>query len=440
MPEDSKGSNPEAVIHKEHIREMAFALAGEQSLNLQAGDILVVNCDEWGYGLFQELIPICEEKEVTVRLADNGVEKVTNELLNLQHRFENGFYPIPISDHERHERLQEEVDAIAGVHLYEGANKMIALRGFPGRIDYKTTGITKEIQDSYEKSAQKNRDVRAGKDNVVIMMPTPKEAEELGMDFDEYVNRFMEAGGKHDWAKYYEAQKVLIERLNQGKYLEIHQYDETAPEGWREMSLTVKLRKKDDGKDSWANSTIRRNYPGGEIFTGPQDVNGLFCVAGLMDFDGILLHGIKFQIDQNQVVLDSVDILVSEEANKEEILSKILEILKQDEGASKIGELGIGTNNLIIGPQINAVLREKKLGIHLAIGSSYSEYNTKPYPDGSDVNLDNGVRSMKHIDVATTTYKGLVLKLDGKIFMLNGAFYNEEEVIDPRVEILNSQN
>lgn len=423
MPDNPE---PSENLTPAYIEQMANALAGEQSLNLQPGDILVVNCDEHGYELFNALQAICEEKEVIIRLADNGIDRVTHELQEVRDTFveyRNGAW---LNEDELVHFVQQSTDAIAGVDLYEGANKMIALRGFPGRVNYEEAGIPKEIENAYESSASKNRKVREGKDNVVIMMPTPKEAEELGMDYSEYVKKFMEAGGNHDWVEYYKAQQLLIERLNQGKVLEINQFDEDAPEGWQNMNLVIQLKEKVEDKDTWANSTIRRNYPGGEVFTGPQKVNGRFCVYGLMDFDGILLQGIQFDIKDGQVDLEGLDILVKDSEDKDDILKKVIEILKVDEGASRIGELGIGTNNLITGPQINAVLREKKLGIHIALGYSYSEYNDKPYPNGSSINIDNGIRSEKHIDVATTNYNGLILELDVKTLMRNGVFFDEE--------------
>lgn len=430
----------EVQINNDLIQQMAEALAGEQSLNLQRGDILVVNCDEHGYELFNSLQMICEEKEVVIKLADNGIGRVTKELHEVRDilaNYRNGNW---INNNELEDFIQQMTDDIAGVDLYQGANKMIALRGFPGKIDYEAEGIPEEIAKAYEISAKKNRAAREGKDNVVIMMPTPREAQELGMEYEDYFRQFMEAGAKHNWVEYYKAQKLLIERLNQGEELEIYQFDEEAPEGWQEMNLKVKLKKKIEGKDTWANSTIRRNYPGGEVFTGPEIVNGHFCVHGLMDFDGILLRGIKFDIVDKQVDLDSLNILVTEGEDKEAILKKVIEILSLDPGASKIGELGIGTNNLIVGPQINAVLREKKLGIHLALGYSYSEYNEKPYPDGSNINIDNGNTSENHIDIATTHNRGLLLKLDGKVLMAGGVFYGEDEKPDTRLAIISAIN
>ena len=423
-------SETEASINKNLIHQMAEALAGEQSLNLQQGDILVVNCDEHGYELFTSLQAICEEKGVIIKLADNGIDRVTRELQEVRETYSSYRKGNWLNEAELENYIQLRTDDIAGVGLYQGANKMIALRGFPGKVKYEEAGIPNEIEDAYEISAAKNRAVREGKDNVVIMMPTPREAEELGMEYEEYFRRFMEAGANHDWVEYYKAQKLLIERLNQGRELEIYQFDEEAPEGWQEMKLKIRLKEKVEGRDTWANSTIRRNYPGGEIFTGPQRVDGHFCIYGLMDFDGILLQGIQFDINDGQVNLEGLDILVKEDEDKEAILNKVIEILKEDEGASRIGELGIGTNNLITGPQINAVLREKKLGIHLALGFSYREYNDKPYPDGSNINIDNGNKSDNHIDIATTHYLGLILKLDGKLLMVNGVFYGEDEKPD----------
>lgn len=436
MPENPEQQEPHRLL----VRGMAEALAGEQSLNLQEGDIFVVNCDEHGYELYAELEEICQKRGVEIRLADNGIQKVTGELQELrdivkQYRAGDIMNAKQITDF-----IEQDTEEIAGVKLYEGANKMIALRGFPGKVNYEEGGIPPDIEEAYEKAAQKNRAVRAGKDNVVIMMPTPDEAEVLGIPYEDYFRQFMEAGANHNWSEYYDAQKHLIERLNQGKELVVTQFDENAPEDWQDMNLTVKLKMKEEDKDMWANSTIRRNYPGGEVFTGPELVTGHFCVYGPMDFNGILLKGIKFRIVDNQVDLHTLDIFEEDETVKENTLKEIIQILNKDTGASGIGELGIGTNNLITGPQVNAVLREKKLGIHLALGDSYSEYNHRPYPDGSDINIDNGNRSENHIDIATTTYRGLTLELDGRILMHDGVFLDETGNPDERLEILSARS
>lgn len=422
-------------IPEDYTSRMAEELAGPQSLNLVKGDVLLINCDEWGISLYQKLAKICEDRGVELRLAYNGTQNIPEELVNLQNRIAEGAFDEGSSE------LAAEVENIAGVHLNEGANKVIALRGFPP-LDLKANGISDHVNELYENAAQKNRELRGPKDWIVVLIPTPEEARIIGLSYEEYLEMFFKAIDR-DYETVYTEQSRAIEKLRKGKKLEITQHNPDAPEGWQDTYLEIDIEDHfRDGIVNWANSTIRRNMPGSEIFTAPNNVNGVFTVFGPISFAREVLKGMKWVIKDNEIDLDQLEILIEggdqDSAEYARILKEVKAELTKDEGARFIGELGIGTNPVIQGSQINAVLAEKKLGFHLAAGDSYEIYNEKPYADGVWVHVDNGIRSAHHYDLPSANYEGLTIKLDGEQFMVNGVFVNPDGTPDPQLAYISA--
>jgi aminopeptidase len=126
-----------------------------------------------------------------------------------------------------------------------------------------------------------------------------------------------------------------------------------------DLTLDVSGRK-------WINSDGRRNMPSGEIFTGPVEtgVNGqLSCVQPVLH-DGRLLEGIVLAFENGRVV----------EARSKTHQDYLRAMLSMDEGASIVGELGIGLNEGI-DRFSGSILYDEKIGgtAHVAVGSSYPE-------------------------------------------------------------------
>lgn len=443
MLTESQPSYPEFPrFDDQMITKLADSIASSQSLNIQKGDIVVMNCDDWGIQIYNKLKIICESRGAELRLAFNGVTNITEELKNLQLRvnhLEERRKP-PMGGEVQNEAdlmdswIQNETDLIAGSPLYENANKMIALRGFPELNLDKVKEIKEPVKAAYERSAQKNREARNGFDNIVILMPTPKEAEIANMPVDEYYDMFIKACTR-DYEAVHRAQQKLIERLQKGKTLTITQAHEDAPEGWQNTNLTIDIEQESD-TPTWANSVIARNLPGSEVFTAPHSVNGIFTVYGAISICSEVLQGIKLTIKDNQIDIDKIDILLSEQDKDryDDILKKVKEEFKLDPGASKIGELGIGTNPVLQGILVNAVLAEKKIGIHLGIGNSY--HFVKYYPNQGEVDLDNGVRSKEHFDLASGTFMGMTIQIDEQVLMKDGVFLDENGSPDPELAVL----
>jgi aminopeptidase len=108
------------------------------------------------------------------------------------------------------------------------------------------------------------------------------------------------------------------------------------------------------------------NMPGGEVFYAPVE-DSAEGVVTFSDFPAVRfgreVGGARLRFEGGRVVDASA-------ASNEAFL---LEMLAVDEGASRLGELGIGCNRAIQRFSRNLAFDEKIDGtIHLALGSSYS--------------------------------------------------------------------
>ena len=106
--------------------------------------------------------------------------------------------------------------------------------------------------------------------------------------------------------------------------------------------------------------------PSGEVFTGPVETSA----EGRIRFDipssprGVEVGGIELEFREGVVVSARAD-------RGDEVLQAAL---ATDDGARRLGELGIGTNFGIDRP-VGQILFDEKIGgtVHLALGRSYPE-------------------------------------------------------------------
>jgi leucyl aminopeptidase (aminopeptidase T) len=127
------------------------------------------------------------------------------------------------------------------------------------------------------------------------------------------------------------------------------------------------------------------NLPGGECFTAPGEVNGVFVVDGVVgDFlcarFGILRQTpLTIHVGRNRIT--SVDC-----ANKE-LEQAFWEYTHTDENSDRVGEFAIGTN-IGVSRVIGNILQDEKFpGIHIAFGDPYGAHTGAPW------------KSTTHIDV-----------------------------------------
>jgi len=93
-------------------------------------------------------------------------------------------------------------------------------------------------------------------------------------------------------------------------------------------------------------------------------------------------------------------------------------ILDTDDGARRLGELGIGMNRGIDEFSYN-MLFDEKMGdtIHLALGRAYEEC----LPDGVE-----GNQSAVHVDMIVDMADDSYIEVDGEVVQRNGTFRFED--------------
>jgi aminopeptidase len=146
----------------------------------------------------------------------------------------------------------------------------------------------------------------------------------------------------------------------------------------------------------------KHNMPDGEFFTGPVEdsVNGEVTFSYPAVYGGREVAGVHLRFEDGRVVDASA-------SRNEEFL---IQTLDTDEGARRLGELGIGTN-YGIDRFTKEILLDEKIGgtIHLAVGMSY------PETGGEN---DSAV----HWDMVCDLRQGGSITVDGQEMQVDGRF------------------
>ena len=144
------------------------------------------------------------------------------------------------------------------------------------------------------------------------------------------------------------------------------------------------------------------NMPDGEFFTGPHEdsAEGEITFHLPASYSGREVSGVRFRFEGGKVV----------DATAERGEDFLIEVLDTDEGARRLGELGIGTN-FGITAGTGEILLDEKIGgtVHLAVGQSY--------PETGGVN-----ESAVHWDMICDLRKGGSITVDGELLQQDGEF------------------
>ena len=190
----------------------------------------------------------------------------------------------------------------------------------------------------------------------VTVWPTPALAQQAGMstgDFAAFVARalFLDRDDPvAAWAGLSVLQDRLVARLGDARELRIE------GEG-TDLSVSVAGR-------TWINSDGRRNMPSGEVFTGPSSASGVVRFDIPSSPRGVEVSGVVLELREG--------VVVSARADRGDAVLQAM--LATDDGARRLGEIGIGTNFGIDRPS-GMTLFDEKIGgtVHLALGRSYPE-------------------------------------------------------------------
>ncbi|MGA8282891.1 MAG: aminopeptidase [Desulfobacterales bacterium] len=114
------------------------------------------------------------------------------------------------------------------------------------------------------------------------------------------------------------------------------------------------------------------NLPGGEIFTSPYNLNGVFVVDGVV---GDYLCQKYGDLEQTPLTIEIVDSRIKNlQCANQELLTEFTRYTSTDENSDRVGEFAIGTN-IAVKDIIGHILQDEKLpGIHIAFGHPYPEH------------------------------------------------------------------
>ncbi len=231
-------------------------------------------------------------------------------------------------------------------------------------------------------------------DWTLTLYPTDAYAQDADMDtaaFTEFVLiacKLDQPDPVAAWLELRAEQQRLIDWLD-GKQ-EIHL---VGPE----INLTLSIAGR-----TWINSDGKRNFPSGEIFTGPVEdsVNGTIRFSFPVVTAGREISDIRLRFADGKVV----------EASAAKNENFLIQTLDTDSGARFLGEFAFGTNFSITRFTKNILFDEKIGGtVHMAVGSGY--------PETGSTNT-----SAVHWDMICDLRQGGRVDVDGQPFMRDGSF------------------
>jgi aminopeptidase len=153
---------------------------------------------------------------------------------------------------------------------------------------------------------------------------------------------------------------------------------------------------------TWVNSDGKRNFPSGEVFTGPVEDSA----EGHVQFSyPVVTQGLEVA---DVALRFSAGVVVDASASKNEDF--LISTLDTDPGARRLGEFAFGTNNRLSRWTKNILLDEKIGGtVHMALGAGY--------PETGSTN-----RSAIHWDLICDTRNVGVVTADGSLVLKDGEY------------------
>ncbi len=186
---------------------------------------------------------------------------------------------------------------------------------------------------------------------AIVRVPTAEWAVATGVDPDRLFTEWRESF-QADWADGAVRMGHLCRRLDECSTVVID-------DGWGTLELPTAGR-------TWVPFSGTANWPDGEIATAPleDEVRGRICFPGRFAFAGTWIRDLELEFEDGAVVRESA-------AEGIELVSRLLDT---DEGARRVGELGIGTNAALRTMTGDLLIDEKILGtVHIALGRAYPE-------------------------------------------------------------------
>ncbi len=228
----------------------------------------------------------------------------------------------------------------------------------------------------------------------LTLFPTEAFAQDADMSLAEYEAFVYGAGLLHEpdpvaaWRRQGVEQQRLVDWLHGKETVRV-----TGPD----TDLTVSIKDR-----IFINAEGKRNFPDGEIFTGPVEdsANGRVRFTYPANLNGREITDIRLTFRDGAVV-------EAHAAQGQEYLDRLLDT---DAGARRLGEFAFGTNFGITRFTKNTLFDEKIGGtMHMALGRSY--------PDTGGRN-----ESAIHTDIVCDLRQGGEIHVDGQLFARDGKY------------------
>ena len=360
------------------VREHAETLV-EWSARIEAGDDVVVQVDEGAHDLAVAVAEQLGERGANVHAAYSSPEMNRAYLRAHEGEFEEN----PEFEHA----------------LYEHADSVLSLRA--KRNTSAGADVPDDRQRAYTKSRMQIRDARMDTDWVSTIHPTRALAQQAGMSYEAYCD-FVYDAILRDWETLAEEMATLKEILDEGS--EVHLFKERD-----RTDLTMSIEGRTAVNSAASVVYDSHNLPSGEVFTAPTATDGEVTFDVPMTVRGTQLRDVRLVFEDGEVV-------DWEATQGEGVVSAIIET---DDGARRLGELGVGMNRGI-DRITDQILFDEKMGgtVHLALGRAY------------DANLPEGEKgndSAVHVDLITDMRtNGTRFEVDGEVIQQNGRFRWED--------------
>jgi aminopeptidase len=287
-------------------------------------------------------------------------------------------------------------DAAHELALFENADAVLALGG--GRNTAAQADVPGEVRGAYSKAREDTREAYMDTDWVSTVHPTRSLAQQAGMSYEAY-QEFVYDAVLRDWEGLAEEMSEMKAILDEGSEVCIRSED-------TDLTLSIEGRTAVNSTASVADDS--HNLPSGEVFTAPHATDGEVLFDVPMTLRGTRVEDVWLEFDDGEVV-------DYDAARNPDIVG---ELLDTDDGARRLGELGIGMNRGIDRPT-DSILFDEKMAetVHLALGRAYDAC----LPDG-----EAGNDSAIHIDLITDVSSDSSLAVDGEIVQRDGVFRWED--------------
>jgi aminopeptidase len=278
--------------------------------------------------------------------------------------------------------------------LYENADAVLFLGG--GRNTMATADVPSEKRQEQSRATKGIREARMATDWVSTVHPTRSLAQQAGMSFEAY-QEFVYDAILRDWEELAEEMGKLKELLDEGSEVRLVK---------EQTDLTMSIEGRTAVNSAASVVYDSHNLPSGEVFTAPHATEGEVFFDVPMTINSQRVRDVHLLFEDGEVVDYAA-------GQNEQVIEEVLET---DEGARRLGELGIGMNRGI-DQFTDSILFDEKMGdtVHLALGRAY----TSNFPAGTE---DEANESAVHVDMITDMSEDSRMEVDGEVVQRNGTF------------------